>query len=174
MRLSEVYNNVTGIVIENSSSVDIYGNNVHRNTAGILIYSLPDLEVKKSMRIRIFDNIIKDNNIDNLSSIRNTTVNVMTGTGVLLMATEVVEVFNNTIVDNKTIGTAVVSYFITGEKTKDTQYNPYTSSIYIHDNIYRRKPQLPALDNKIGLVLFRHFFKIIPDIIAVLIIDDPP
>ena len=165
VRLSEVYNNVTGIVIENSSSVDIYGNNVHRNTAGILIYSLPDLEVKKSMRIRIFDNIIKDNNIDNLSSIRNTTVNVMTGTGVLLMATEVAEVFNNTIVDNKTIGTAVVSYFITGEKTKDTQYNPYTSSIYIHDNIYRRKPQLPALDNKIGLVLFRHFFKIIPDII---------
>ena len=165
VRFSEVYNNVTGIDIENSSSVDIYGNNVHKNAAGILIYSLPDLEVKESMRVRIFDNIIKENNNDNFASVRNTIGNFLSGTGILLMATELVEVFQNTIVDNKTIGTAVVSYSITGEKTKDTQYNPYTSSIYIHDNIYRRKSQVPALDNKIGLVLFWHFFKIIPDII---------
>ena len=92
-----------GIVIENSSSVDIYGNNVHRNTAGILIYSLPELEVKKSMRIRIFDNIIKYNNIDTSYLRLEILTNVMTGTGVLLMATEAVIVFNNTIVDNKTI-----------------------------------------------------------------------
>ena len=53
----------------------------------------------------------------------------------MIMATEYVEIFNNTIIDNKTAGTTVVSYFITQEKTKDTQYNPYTSAIYIYDNV---------------------------------------
>ena len=54
---------------------------------------------------------------------------------------------------------------VTEEETKDTQYNPYTSSIYIHDNIYRREPQIPTLDHDIGLLLFTRFYKDIPDII---------
>ena len=55
--------------------------------------------------------------------------------------------------------------FATGEKQKTHNIIHIPHLIYIHDNIYLRKPQLPALDNKIGLVLFTHFFKIIPDII---------
>ena len=51
------------------------------------------------------------------------------------------------------------------EETKDTQYNPYTSSIYVHDNIYRREPQIPTLDHDIGLLLFTRFYKDVPDII---------
>ena len=62
----------------------------------------------------------------------------------MIMATDYVEIFNNTIIDNKTAGTTVVSYFISQEKTKDIQYNPYTSAIYIYDNVYIRKPQLPT------------------------------
>ena len=83
----------------------------------------------------------------------------------MVMATEQVEIFGNTIIDNKTAGTAIVSYFITEEETKDTQYNPYTSSIYVHDNIYRREPQIPTLDHDIGLLLFTRFYKDVPDII---------
>ena len=83
----------------------------------------------------------------------------------MIMATEMVEVFQNTIIDNKTAGTAIVSYFITEEETKDTEYNPYTSSIYIHDNIYRRSTMIPTLDHDIGILLFFHFFRDIPDII---------
>ena len=58
-----------------------------------------------------------------------------------------------------------MSYFITAEETKDVQYNPYTSAIYIHNNIYRRAPQIPTLDHDIGLLLFAHFFRDVPDII---------
>ena len=90
VRFSEVYNNVTGIDIENSSTVDIHGNNVHRNAQGILIYSLPNLKVKESMRIRIFDNIISENNIDNFSPNGNINGNVISGTGILLIATKLV------------------------------------------------------------------------------------
>ena len=165
VRFSEAYDNVAGIEIENSTNADVYGNNVHGNTGGILIFDLPDLPVKEGSQVRIFDNIIKDNNLDNFAPEGNIVGKVPAGTGIMVMATEMIEVFGNTIIDNKTAGTAIVSYFITEEETRDTQYNPYTSSVYIHDNIYRRKQQIPTLDHDIGLLLLFHFFRDVPDII---------
>ena len=165
VRFSEAFDNVAGIEIENSTRADVYGNNVHGNTGGILVFNLPDLAVKEGKQVRIFDNIIKDNNIDNFAPEGNIVGKVPSGTGIMVMATEQVEVFDNTIINNKTAGTAVVSYYITEEETKDSQYNPYTSAIYIHHNIYRRAPQIPTLDHDIGLLLFVHFFRDVPDII---------
>ena len=165
VRFSEAFENVAGIEIENSTKADVYGNNVHGNTGGILVFDLPDLVVKEGKQIRIFDNIIKKNNIDNFAPEGNIVAKVPSGTGIMVMATEQAEIFGNTIIDNKTVGTAIVSYFITEEETKDTQYNPYTSSIYVHDNIYRREPQIPTLDHDIGLLLFTRFYKDVPDII---------
>ena len=165
VRFSEAFDNVAGIEIENSTRADVYGNNVHGNTGGILVFDLPDLAVKEGKQVRIFDNIIKDNNIDNFAPEGNIVGKVPSGTGIMVMATEQVEVFDNTIINNKTAGTAVVSYYITEEETKDSQYNPYTSAIYIHHNIYRRAPQIPTLDHDIGLLLFVRFFRDVPDII---------
>ena len=165
VRFSEAFDNVAGIEIENSTRADVYGNNVHGNAGGILVFNLPDLAVKEGKQVRIFDNIVKDNNIDNFAPEGNIVGKVPSGTGIMVMATEQVEVFDNTIINNKTAGTAVVSYYITEEETKDSQYNPYTSAIYIHHNIYRRAPQIPTLDHDIGLLLFVHFFRDVPDII---------
>ena len=165
VRFSEAFDNLAGIEIENSTRADVYGNNVHGNTGGILVFDLPDLVVKEGKQVRIFDNIIKDNNIDNFAPEGNIVGKVPSGTGIMVMATEQVEVFDNTIINNKTAGTAVVSYYITEEETKDSQYNPYTSAIYIHNNIYRRAPQIPTLDHDIGLLLFVRFFREVPDII---------
>ena len=165
VRNCEVFQNVAGIEIENSIKADVHSNNVHNNTGGILVFDLPDLIQKKGKQIRIYDNIVKENNLDNFAPKGNIVAKVPAGTGIMIMATEYVEIFNNTIIDNKTAGTTVVSYFITQEKTKDTQYNPYTSAIYIYDNVYIRKPQLPTLANEIGVLLFTHFFRSVPDII---------
>ena len=165
VRNCEVFQNVAGIEIENSIKADVHSNNVHNNTGGILVFDLPDLIQKEGKQIRIYDNIVKENNLDNFAPKGNIVAKVPAGTGIMIMATEYVEIFNNTIIDNKTAGTTVVSYFITQEKTKDTQYNPYTSAIYIYDNVYIRKPQLPTLDNEIGVLLFTHFFRSVPDII---------
>ena len=165
VRNCEVFQNVAGIEIENSIKADVHSNNVHNNTGGILVFDLPDLIQKEGKQIRIYDNIVKENNLDNFAPKGNIVAKVPAGTGIMIMATEYVEIFNNTIIDNKTAGTTVVSYFITEEKTKDTQYNPYTSAIYIYDNVYIRKPQLPTLANEIGVLLFTHFFRSVPDII---------
>ena len=165
VRNCEVFQNVAGIEIENSIKADVHSNNVHNNTGGILVFDLPDLIQKEGKQIRIYNNIVKENNLDNFAPVGNIVAKVPAGTGIMIMATEYVEIFNNTIIDNKTAGTTVVSYFIAQEKTKDTQYNPYTSAIYIYDNVYIRKPQLPTLANEIGVLLFTHFFRSVPDII---------
>ena len=165
VRYCEAYENVAGIEIENSIKADVYSNNVHGNTGGILIFDLPDLIIKDGRQIRVFNNLVKENNLDNFAPKGNIVAKVPAGTGIMIMATEHVEVFKNTIIDNKTAGTTVVSYFITEEETKDTQYNPYTSAIYIHDNVYWRQSQFPTLDHEIGILLFTHFFRNIPDII---------
>ena len=165
VRYCEAYENVAGIEIENSIKTDVYSNNVHGNTGGILIFDLPDLIIKDGRQIRVFNNLVKENNLDNFAPKGNIVAKVPSGTGIMIMATEHVEVFKNTIIDNKTAGTTVVSYFITEEETKDTQYNPYTSAIYIHDNVYWRQSQFPTLDHEIGILLFTHFFRNIPDII---------
>ena len=165
VRNCEVFQNVAGIEIENSIKADVYSNNVHNNTGGILVFDLPDLIQKQGKQIRIYDNVVKENNLDNFAPEGNIVAKVPAGTGIMIMASEQVEIFKNTIIDNKTAGTTVVSYLITEEKTKDTQYNPYTSAIYIYDNVYFRQPQLPTLSNEIGILLFVHFFRSVPDII---------
>ena len=165
VRNCEVFQNVAGIEIENSVKADVHSNNVFNNTGGILVFDRPDLIQKEGKQVRIYNNIVKENNLDNFAPKGNIVAKVPAGTGIMIMATEYVEIFNNTIIDNKTAGTTIVSYFITREKTKDTQYNPYTSAIYIYDNVYIRKPQLPTLANEIGVLLFTHFFRSVPDII---------
>ncbi|MCS5624989.1 MAG: right-handed parallel beta-helix repeat-containing protein, partial [Candidatus Marinimicrobia bacterium] len=88
---SEAYHNVAGIEIENSSNADVFGNNAHHNTGGILIFDLPDLIVKKGENVRVFDNIVEENNLDNFAPPGNIVGTVPAGTGILILATSDVE-----------------------------------------------------------------------------------
>jgi parallel beta-helix repeat protein len=162
---SEAYHNVAGIEIENSSNADVFGNNAHHNTGGILIFDLPDLIVKKGENVRVFDNIVEENNLDNFAPPGNIVGTVPAGTGVLVLATSDVEIYNNRIINNKTIGTGIISYFMTELPVTDSLYNPYTSAIYIHDNLFERRKQIPTLKHEIGTLLFLKFGRDIPDII---------
>ena len=59
---------------------------------------------------------------------------VPTGTGVIVLATNHVEVFKNTIKDNNTANVSVISYFTTGNPMNDATYYPFPEAIYVHDN----------------------------------------
>ena len=48
----------------------------------------------------------------------------------MILATKNVEIFNNHIIENKTVGTAIVSYFITEEPISDSLYNLYIINKY--------------------------------------------
>jgi len=165
VRNSEAFHNVAGIEIENSINVDVYDNYAHHNTGGILIFDLPDLVQKEGEFIRVYNNRSEFNNLDNFAPEGNIVGNVPAGTGIMILAAKNVEIFENQIIENKTVGTAIVSYFITEEPVTDSLYNPYTSSISIHDNVYKRSKQFPDLGHKIGQLLFAKFWRDVPEIV---------
>ena len=162
---SEAYHNVAGIEIENSINADVFENYAHDNTGGILIFDLPDLLVKKGGNVRVFNNKVENNNLDNFAPEGNIVGFVPAGTGIMVLATSDIEIYNNDIINNKTVGTAIVSYFMTELEITDSLYNPYTSAIHIHDNIYISKKQVPTLKHDIGKLFFFKFGRNVPDII---------
>jgi parallel beta-helix repeat protein len=136
VRRNTATGNVAGIEIENSAFADVYENVAHDNCAGILVFSLPDLQVKDGHDIRLYDNNIYNNNTNNFAT-PGTTVNVIpAGTGTFVMGAGKVEVFGNTFKDNKTANFSVISYLASGEMINDAAYYPYTTEIYIHDNTF--------------------------------------
>ena len=138
VRNCKAYLNVAGIEIENSMYADVYNNEVYNNTGGILIFDLPDLIVKKGGFTRVFKNNVHDNNQVNFAPKGNIVGKVPLGTGVMILATRNVEVFENEIVNNITASTAIISYYMTENPINDTTYYPYPNNIYIHHNKYER------------------------------------
>ncbi|HSK11851.1 MAG TPA: parallel beta-helix domain-containing protein, partial [Phnomibacter sp.] len=143
VRHSKAWENVAGIEIENTSYADVHDNEAWNNTGGLLVFDLPDLVKKKGGHARLYNNVIRDNNLANFAPKGNIVAKVPQGTGIMLLAASDVEIFNNTISNNISAGTAVVSYFMTENPINDTLYYPYPSGIYIHNNRYAR-PRVKA------------------------------
>lgn len=160
--------NVAGIEIENSTDADVFDNTAQDNTGGILVFDLPDLPVKDGKNIRVFNNTIIKNNQKNFAPEGNIVASVPAGTGVMVMAAENVEVFENKIEDNGTINFTVISYLITGNPIKDESYDPYPYGIYVHDNQFKQSKEFnPDPDTEMGqqLSLLKLASKTYPDII---------
>ena len=167
VRNSKAYNNVAGIEIENTLHADVYDNEATENTGGILIFDLPNLVQKKGGHIRVFNNHVHHNNYTNFAPKGNIVGKVPPGTGIMVLATNNVEVFDNRIINNRTAGTALVSYYISENPIKDSLYYPYPGNILIHHNIYERKNRRTTMKGRMGL-MFRlkvRFGKNVPHII---------
>ena len=92
----------------------------------------------------------------------------------MILATNNVEIYNNRIINNRTAGTAIASYYISEIPIKDPNYYPYPDHIYIHDNVYEREKQRTTMKGRMGL-MFRlkvRFGKKVPHIIHDGITDD--
>ena len=134
VRNNRVEFNVAGIEIENSIGADVYGNLATNNTGGILIFNLPGLSQRGS-GTRVYDNEIVANNTENFSIPGSVVSVVPAGSGILVMANDLVEIFGNAIADNQSANIVVTSSStvgITGED--DPLFDGYPEGIYIHDN----------------------------------------
>ena len=157
--------NVAGIEIENTTYADVVENTVTGNTGGILVFDLPDLEKKKGGHVKVYKNKVIANNYKNFAPKGNIVAQVPPGTGIMILATSDVSIYENEISDHKTAGTAIMSYYVTEIPIKDASYDPYPARIYIHDNTYQRKKQLPALSNKFGKLFLLKFGRKVPHIV---------
>jgi parallel beta-helix repeat protein len=171
IRDCRVEKNVNGIEIENTINADVYDNIATDNTGGILVFDLQGL-VHPGEKTRIFDNQILNNNRDNFAHEGSLASITPAGTGILVMATKRVEVFDNEITDNNVLGVAVVSYLavsaLTGQPILDPEYDPFYNEVYIHDNGFSKNNQVNVTgQSDIGLLLLSVFgSNPIPDIVV--------
>jgi parallel beta-helix repeat protein len=157
--------NVAGIEIENTTNAWVWKNKAFDNTGGILVFDLPDLPKKRGGHVKVHDNLVTRNNLENFAPPGNIVGKVPPGTGIMILATNDVEVFQNKIWENRTASAAIVSYYIAETPIKDADYNPYPSNIYLHDNIFSAGKRMPYRKNKLGFIFWWKFHRKVPHII---------
>ncbi len=144
VRRNQVEQNVAGIEIENCTRADVYENLATDNAGGILVFTMPDLPKKDGRHCRVYKNTVQANNHPNFAPKGNIVATVPPGTGVMIMASDQVEVFDNTIENNQTTGLSIVSYLLTGKPFKDDKFDPFSESIHIHDNRFKSNGERPS------------------------------
>ena len=165
--------NVAGIEAENSKWVEIYGNEAYDNTGGILVFDLPGL-TQYGHTAKVYNNNVHDNNHENFAQPGNVVASIPPGTGMMILATHDIDIYNNEISDNTTVGIALVSYelvaalnegveeqenSIGGVQTvnnrfrADSLYNPFPYNIKLYDNIFKNKHWFPSFQNDVGKLL---------------------
>ncbi|TWU60551.1 Planctomycete cytochrome C [Rubripirellula tenax] len=126
--------NVAGIEIENTVGADVYDNVATDNAGGLLVFDLPGLQQKSGRNVRLFRNRISGNNHVNFAAPGNIVAAVPPGTGLMILATDHVEAFDNDITDNQTASILLVSYLVSGKKVNDPDYDSIPEAVSIHDN----------------------------------------
>lgn len=169
VRRNKAEKNVAGIEIENSVNADVYENTATDNAGGILVFSLPDLPKKDGRNCRVFNNTVIANNHENFAPKGNIVASVPPGTGVMIMANDQVEVFDNKIENNQSAGVAIVSYLINDLPIKDDKYDPYCEAIFVYNNKFKGNGENPA--GKLGKILSGLLGKPMPDILYDGIVD---
>ena len=185
IRNNLAYWNVAGIESENSKYVEIYGNEAYDNTGGILIFDLPGLSTY-GHTTKVFKNNVHDNNHENFATPGNVVASIPPGTGMLILATHDLELTDNDIKNNTSVGVGLVSYdlvsalndgvqqqenAIGGVQTvnnrwrEDSLYYSYPYNISIHHNRYSNDNWFPSLGNDIGKLLFFKSFGSPPDVL---------
>ena len=138
VRRNTVEFNVAGIEIENSILADVYDNWTAYNTAGILVFDLPNLPVYGGRNTRVFNNVIFQNSTKNFAPAGNIVGIVPSGTGLMVMANDEIEIFGNLVRNHGTASLVVVSYLVTEIPLTDPNYEPYPESLWVHDNKFER------------------------------------
>jgi parallel beta-helix repeat protein len=185
IRNNKAYWNVAGIESENSRWVEIYGNEAYENTGGLLIFDLPGL-TQYGHTTKAYNNNVHNNNHENFAQKGNVVASIPPGTGIMVLATHDLDVYENQITDNTSVGLAIVSYELVAALNKDeveqagsiggvqtvnnryqedSLYNPYPYNIKIHKNKFSNSNWFPSFSSDIGKLLAMKSFLNPPDII---------
>ena len=185
IRNNKAYWNVAGIESENSKWVEIYGNEAYDNTGGILVFDLPGL-TRYGHSTKVYKNNVHDNNHENFAHKGNIVASIPPGSGMMILATHTTDIYDNDIIDNRSVGTAIISYELVaainaGEDTSegapggaqtvnnnyksDSLYNAFPYDIHLHDNRFSNNHWIPSLNSDIGKLLLTKSFLNPPDVL---------
>jgi len=152
--------NVAGIEIENSFNADVHDNVTTKNTGGVLVFDLPNLPQQGGHNVRIFDNIIAENDTPNFAPKGNIVASVPSGTGIMVMANREIEIFDNVFEGNGSSNIMVIGY---RQKYEDPTYQPHVRNVRISDNAHGKAGFAPQFAG--GEMLAAAFGGSVPPII---------
>ena len=168
VRHSRAEANVAGIEVENTINADVYDNVATRNTGGILVFNMPNLE-QAGHSTRVFRNRVEGNNLANFAAKGTAVASVPAGSGVVINSNSKVEIFDNDIADNQTANVIISSYHSTGyftEKGVAKDYDPYPKAIYVYGNRFKGGGDSPdGLDLKALKVAMYGLSGHLPDVL---------
>ena len=148
--------NVAGIEIENTNRADAFGNISECNTAGLMVFNLPGRPFYGD-QVRVFDNILRNNNNVNFASSGFIT-ELPQGLGLMVMALDQVEAFDNIIEGNDTAGVIIVSHELLAlagldEGMQDLQLNPWPDATNLHNNTMNNNGNAPDTDSPLAGII---------------------
>jgi parallel beta-helix repeat protein len=163
VRKCKAERNVAGIEIENCTDAEVHDCEATDNSGGLLVFDLPGLKAHNGQRVRVHDNRVYGNNHKNFAAKGTMVADVAPGTGMMVLATDQVEMFKNTVKDNQTYGLIIVSFLVTGRKLDDKNYDPYPEAVYVHNNSFTGNGTKPSGER--GTMLAALLGTPMPDII---------
>ncbi|WP_420468120.1 parallel beta-helix domain-containing protein [Panacagrimonas sp.] len=140
--------NVAGYEFENTFRAVFEDNVATRNTGGFLVFDLPDLRQYGAKNV-VRRNRAFDNNTDNFAPVGNIVGLVPRGTGMLILASDQLEIYDNQIHDHDTLGIAVINYGLADPNQPDPRYDFFPEGIEIRGNAFRDNGgnvQLPSVE----------------------------
>lgn len=143
--------NVAGCEIENTQDAQVYDNEFYGNTAGFLVFDLPNLS-QRGGRVRAFHNNFHDNNTKNFAKSGNFGTywgvgNAPPGSGVVILSTSHVDLDSNQITHNNSSAIIIASGLSVDDKAMDkinAQYFPIPGDVHIYGNVLSMDSVFPA------------------------------
>ncbi len=128
--------NVAGFEFENTYRAEFVDNVATNNTGGFLIFDLPGLAQYGEKNL-VHRNRAYNNNLANFAPAGNIVGSVPKGTGMLVLASDQLEIRDNEISDHDTMGIGIVNYGLIDPNEADLRYDFYPEGIEIHGNRFR-------------------------------------
>lgn len=108
VRTSQAYGNVIGFEISNSAEVKLLASTAYENAAGILVALLPGRTINSVSDILISGNVVRDNNLANFAT-EGLSAAVPSGSGILIIGSDLVKVEENAVSGHRFMGIGVGS-----------------------------------------------------------------
>lgn len=135
IRNSRAAFNVFGFEIENVQDGEYSGNLAECNSGGFLIYDLDNI-TQYGSRSRMFNNVSRNNNTYNFAVPGSIVANVPRGSGLITLAYDKIDIYDNVFEDNGTAGVILTSYDLLGENG-DRRMDVYSEAVNIFNNTFK-------------------------------------
>lgn len=142
VRRTEAYHNVAGFEFENTYRAEFIDNYAHDNVGGFLIFDLPG-RVQFGEKNLVHHNRSYNNNTPQFAPRGAIVAAVPSGTGVLVLSADQVEIYDNDIKDNNSFGVVVANYGLINTNQSQNRYDWYPEGLHIYGNTFTNNAQSP-------------------------------